>query len=83
MDLLDKVFYTLLSQAVDFFNNLVPSQSSGFENGTIIGDYWYYGYSNKTIFGDYWPNFSIRTMGDYWENMFGAANMTNSNYTSY
>ena len=79
---MDKILYTL-SQAVDFFNNLVPGHWPGFENSTIIGDYWHYGYSNKTIFGDYWPDFSNRRMGHYWENMLGTPKMTNSNNTWY
>jgi len=80
-DLLDKILYTPLSQAVSFFNNLVPCPSS---NSTIIGDYLYHGYSNRTIFGDNWSNFKANwNIGSYWENMLGTTNMTSSNYTWY
>jgi len=84
---MDKLLYSPLSQAVDFFNNLLPGPGLE-EDRSIIGDYWRYGYSNKTIFGDYWPDFKVsdfsnRIMGDFWPNMFDNDNMTNSNSTWY
>ena len=85
---MESFIYSPLYQAADFFNNLVPGHWPGFKKGTPIGDYWRYGYSNKTIFGDYWPDFKVsgfsnQSMGDYWKNMFGTDNMTNSNNTWY
>ena len=84
---MDKLLYSPLSQAVDFFNNLLPGPGLE-EDRSIIGDYWRYGYSNKTIFVDYLPDFKVsdfsnRIMGDFWPNMFDNDNMTNSNSTWY